>query len=352
MSKERGTTIAVAKVFAGIVIGLCVPVIVGIIAPASLVATEAQSRLPSATPLASAGRASSKLDLRIVFYGYPKQGVPQSGTAVISEAGLSNIRDVTFTSIGGELAPNGRFIAYDNCSTVNRGIYLAELDGRKAQMVIPLSGGLCVDARWSPDSAKLSYTAPQDRSLHIFDIASKRDTLIPNTRIADWHWWSPSGKEIVYGRIDRRDPVGPGGPVGPVHRLLYITDLTGNSRQLTFAKDFVPCEHERYLIDIWAPTCSPDGKTIAFTQCGGLFVISPTGKDLKQLTTPRYVRPPLPQMPVTLAYSPRWSPDGRWILFIGDDNVLKRISVDGKAIVDIGKLPYWGGPFSIAPFNK
>ena len=349
MSKERGTTIAVAKVFAGIVIGLCVPVsggIGGIIGPASLVATEAQSPLPSASPLASAGGANSEVDLRLVFYGYPKQGVPQSGTAVISEAGLSNIRDLTFTSIGGELSPNGRFIAYDNCSIVNRGIYLAAPDGRKAQMVIPLSGRSCVDVRWSPDSAKLSYTAPQDRSLRIFDIASKSDTLIPNTQIADWHWWSPAGDEIVYGRMDRRDPG------GPVPRLLYITDLTGNSRQLTFARDFVPCEREGNLIDTWAPTCSPDGNTIAFTQCEGLFVVSPTGNDLKQLTTPRYALPPSPQMPVTSAYSPRWSPDGRWILFIGDDNVLKRISADGNAIVDIGKLPYRGGPFSIAPFNK
>src|SRR6188474_985673 len=125
MSKERGTTLAVAKVFAGIVIGLCVLVIGGIIAPASLVATEAQSPLRSATPLASAGGANSELDLRLVFYGYPKQGVPQSGTAVISAAGLSNIRDLTFTRSGGELSPNGRFIAYDNCSIVNRGIYLA-----------------------------------------------------------------------------------------------------------------------------------------------------------------------------------------------------------------------------------
>jgi len=47
-----------------------------------------------------------------------------------------------------------------------------------------------------------------------------------------------------------------------------------------------------------------------------------------------------------------WSPDGRWIFFIGEGDVLKRISADGNQIVEIGKLPYRGGPFSIAPFNK
>ena len=129
----------------------------------------------------------------VVFHGYPQIGVPQSAAAMISESGLSDVHDITFTRIGGELSPNGRFIAYDNCSSPNRGIYLVEPDGSKAQMVKDLNGNRCVDIRWSPDSAKFSYTNPQDRSLHIFDIASKSDSLIPNIRDADWHWWSPTG---------------------------------------------------------------------------------------------------------------------------------------------------------------
>ena len=337
----------VAKVLAGIVIGLSIPVISGAISASSPnVATEAQSPLSSATPSSAGGGANSALDLRIVFYGYPQIGVPRAGTAEIHETGISNIRDITFSPIGGDLSPNGRFIAYDNCSNSNRGIYLAEPDGSKAQMVKDLNAYRCVDIRWSPDSAKLSYTNPQDRSLHIFDIAKKRDTLIPNTQGADWHWWSPAGNKIVYGRMSRRDPVGPTG------RLLYITNLRGNNRQLTFAKDFVPCDRERNIIDTWAPAWSPNRNTIAFTQCERLFVVSPAGKNLRQLTTPRYASRPSPKVPVTSAYSPRWSPDGRWIIFIGDNEVLKRISADGNTIVEIGKLPYWGGPFSVAPFNK
>jgi Tol biopolymer transport system component len=366
MSKERETTIAaiVATVFPCIVIGLCVPIVrssVGIYAPAfaarPIVAIEAQSPLSSATPPAvpsTVAGTDSALDLRLVFYGYPKIGVPRSGAAIIGESGLSDVHDITFSLIGGELSPDGRFIAYDSCSSTNRGIYLAEADGSKAQMIKDLNGSPCVDIRWSPDSAKLSYTSRQDSSLHIFDIARKSDTLIPNTQGADLHWWSPTGDEIVYGRMRRSDSN------RPIGRLLYITDLRGNSRQLTFDKDFAPCERERNIIDTWAPAWSPTGNTIAFTECECLFVISPTGNDLKQLTTPLYASRPSPEMPVTPAYSPRWSPDGRWIFFIGegavrrvgDGAVLKRVSPDGKTIVEIGKLPYGGGPFSIAPFIK
>src|SRR5712692_10080945 len=109
MSKEGATNMTVAKVLAGIVIGLSIPVISGAISASSPnVATEAQSPLSSATPSSAGGGANSALDLRIVFYGYPQIGMPLSGTEVISERGLSNIRDITFSLIGGELRSEER----------------------------------------------------------------------------------------------------------------------------------------------------------------------------------------------------------------------------------------------------
>ena len=120
MSKEGTTIMAaiLATVLPCIVIGLQMPIVSSSVgyAPAVAarpgVAIEAQSPLSSATPPALAG-TDSALDLRLVFYGYPKIGVPRSGTARISESGLSDVHDITFSLIGGELSPNGRFIAYD-----------------------------------------------------------------------------------------------------------------------------------------------------------------------------------------------------------------------------------------------
>jgi Tol biopolymer transport system component len=298
------------------------------------------------TPVA--GPSVSALDLLVVFSGYPQIGVPQSGAAVMSETGLSNIHDITFTRIGGELSPDGRSIAYDNCSSPNRGLYLAQPDGSKAQMVIPISDRECIDVRWSPDSTKLSYSNRSDHTLHVVDIAGRKDTLIPNIPSTGGHWWSPSGKEIVYEQKSGEPSTG---------RLLHITDLHGNNRQLTFAKDFVPCERERQ-IDTWAPAWSPKGDKIAFTQCGALFVIAPSGEGLRQLTATRYARE-TNALPITPVYSPRWSPDGRWIIFAAEyfcrmdqGVVLTRISPDDNTVVDIGRLPYCGGTFSIAPLRK
>jgi dipeptidyl aminopeptidase/acylaminoacyl peptidase len=284
--------------------------------------------------------------LLIVFSGVRQIGVSVSGSAVISNAGLSDIHDLTFTSIGGELSPDGSLIAYDNCSSPNRGIYIAEPDGRNASRVLPLSGNQCVVVRWSPDSKKFSYVSSQDRSLHIFEIAGKREDVIPNVDSAGWHSWSPDSNEIVYERGN-----------GKTGRLLHVTDLRGNSRQLTFAQDFRPCEFQANLIDTWAPAWSPKGDKIAFTQCGSLFLISPSGKDLRQLTSGYASQ--TSALPATPAYSPRWSPDGRWIIFIaqtvvriGAGSPLKCISSDHGVVMDIGSLPYGGGPFSIAPLRR
>lgn len=309
----------------------------------------AQSPSP---PLAAAGSSQSQIHWQIVFSGYRPIGSPLSGSAVISDTGLSDIHELTFSRLGGELSPDGRSIAYDNYSSSNRGIYVAEPDGSKPKEVIS-NDKYCTDIRWSPDSTKLSCVNQKDRSLHILDIARNSDTVIANTEGADWHWWSPDGKEIVYGKFQGR------AREGGVARLLYITDLKGNSRQLTFARDFQPCYLGHNLIDTFAPAWSPKGDAIAFNQGECLFVVSPTGNNLRQLTAPQYALRPPANIAVTGAYNPRWSPDGRWIVFgagalcqIADGALLKRISPDGNLVVEIGRLPYCGGPFSVAPLRR
>lgn len=314
-----------------------------------LVGTRGQSQSSAVAPSTTVA-TNGDLKLQLIFYGYPKIGVPQSGTALITERGLADVRDITFTRIGGELSPNGRWVAYDNCSAFRRGIHLAGPDGSNAKLILPLGTDSCVSTRWSPDSAKLSYTGAHNQVIHTYDIATKTATLIPNTERAGWHSWSPAGNEIVFEKRGPSDSRATG-------RLLFITDLKGNSRQLTFAKDFASCAWEGNWIHTSAPTWSKTNR-IAFTQCGALFMISPSGNDLRQLTTyPQTTSSSI--YPSAAAYSPRWSPDGHWIFFIGDmpcrigeGSLLKRISPDDKRVVDIGKLPYCGGPFSIAPLRQ
>lgn len=284
-------------------------------------------------------------DMRIIFHGIIKQEERfQTGMAFITpELGLSNIlSNVSFIPAGGELSPDGLLVAYDNCTEINRGLYIAQINGGNIQEVRQFekssyfAPGTCISIRWSPDGSKLSYKSPEDGLLHIFEISSKKDFTLPDTANTDGlHSWSPTGKEIVYGKI-----VGDGIALG----LLYITDLTHNGRQLTSTNDFESCRRgDSNLIDIWDPKWSPiDSDMLAFISCGDLFTISPNGKNLRQLTSTKD------------SYNPRWSSDGKWILFLRSDNsrhILWGISKEGDALMEIGKLPsYYKGKDPSVPF--
>ena len=121
-----------------------------------LLSVNANAQLPASSTQNLSAR------LQLVFYGYPQIGVPKSGTAILDDTGLSEIHDLAFTRTGGELSPDGRFVAYDNCSSPDRGIYIVEPDGSKATRVLALSDNTCAEIRWSPDSTKLSYASHRD----------------------------------------------------------------------------------------------------------------------------------------------------------------------------------------------
>lgn len=343
----RATTAFLIKTFSErtAILVLLASIAIATLGPSRAIRVVAQA---AASPANQRSASSSAVDLRLIFVAYSPIDFPRNGTAII-DTELSSLRNIAFTGISGELSPDGNWIAYD-CTGSKRGIHLAKPDGSDAKLVVPLTDDTCVNIRWSPDNTKLSYTGARDQVIRTYDVAHNRVIEIPNTERAGWHWWSPTGNEIVYEKRGASDSLGATG------RLLFITDLKGNSRQLTFAKDFTPCAWQGNRIDTWAPAWSKSNQ-IAFTQCGGLFMISPSGKDLRQLTSDPRTDSSV-TMPITGAYSPRWSPDGRWIVFIGESlcritegTLLKRISPNDGTVVDIGKLPYCGGPFSIAPLN-
>ena len=121
------------------------------------------------------------------------------------------------------------------------------------------------DIRWSPDSTKLSYASGHDHALQVIDLAGKREEVIANTDGAGWHSWSPAGNEIVYER-----------GTGKTGRLLYVTDLRGNNRQLTFARRLsalrMVVQPNRHLGPTWSPRGDIDRVHFSAVL---LFVISP-----------------------------------------------------------------------------
>jgi dipeptidyl aminopeptidase/acylaminoacyl peptidase len=270
----------------------------------------------------------------ILLKGYVNH-VPLDKIAVIESGKVSSISSVSIGNCPGEISHDGRFVALDSRHDPDRGIYVGFLGGDSpawgtvahvanmrmvTRVVTPSDSRSCASVRWSQDDSRISYKNPADRALHIVSADGTGDRALTGPYPASWHSWSPDGSRIVFER-------GYGGS-----RLLFTVDLAGEIRPVTTTQDFGRCE-------TWAPDWSPDGKHIAFTTCDGrLFTISPEGQDLLQIATGG-----------TRAYSPRWSVDGEWLLFLTEwpPPQLWRVRSNGESPTKIADLPLRGGAMSV-----
>jgi dipeptidyl aminopeptidase/acylaminoacyl peptidase len=264
-------------------------------------------------------RAADDARMRVVFYGFV-DGQARNGTAVIESSRVTNVVDLPFLRAGGEISPDGRRIAFDTCARADRGIRVAQLDGRDNRLVVGLHPDEpCRALRWSPDATRLSYASVVDLQLHVVQLDTGVDRPLPAASWASWHSWSPAGDAIVY-------EMGRGGS-----RRIDIIDLaTSSPRSLVGPAQFGACE-------VWAPDWSPAGDRIAFTSCDQkLYVVNVDGTGLRRVAAS--------------AYGPRWSIDGKSMLFLSGRRLM-RVPADGKRAHEVGTLPYHGGPFSVGPIQ-
>ncbi len=95
----------------------------------------------------------------------------------------------------------------------------------------------------------------------------------------------------------------------------------------------------RRLIGVGIVGWAPGGKRIAYAAPNGIFVANPDGSERHQLTV---VRPGSQ----TFDGDPRWSPDGRWLVFAHEDPVhpsvqLIRPDGTGRRRLTAGDAPLW-----------
>lgn len=209
----------------------------------------------------------------------------------------TDVEDVIIQGQGGAMSPalshDGRFIAYASRWKNQTGLRLRELaTGADRWLAFPIDHDGQEQGYYAGLTPRFTFTADDkalvasvDGKLRRIEVATGAATPIPFT---------------VHAKVD----------LGPLTRVSQVEE-TGPVRARL----------------IQAPSVSPDGRRFAFTALGGLYV-----QDLKPGSKPAKVKGAPAQ-----AFQPRWSPDGKALVFVTwdprDGGAIWRIpATGGKAV--------------------
>lgn len=236
---------------------------------------------------------------------------------------LSAEKDAGELNIGPVVSPDGQYVAFlseRDIFTIN--LFVADAEtGEVIKSLRSPTADPHMDAlrfinsagTWSPDGEKLAFVtfAEGDNEISVFDVQSRdieRRFSIAGVGAITNPAWSPDGRSIAFAGLD-----------GGISDLYVLNLETNDVRQLT---------NDRYM-DL-EPAWSPDGRYIAFATDRG-----PGGTDFQTLSygEPRLaiydtqtsdiqvVRP----FENALHHNPQFSPDGRSLFFISDQDGFKDI---------------------------
>jgi len=178
---------------------------------------------------------------------------------------------------------------------------------------------------FSPDGKKIAYISNKEAdymmlsSLYLYDVQTKTEKML-KAGVRSNLSWSPDGKKIYYAKNSKDNP-----HWSSVFDL-YIYDLEQDEEtRLTHG------------LRAYAPSVSPDGKTIAFVSASdgtvNVFKVNTDGLNIKKLTS---------YSQGEQVYNPKWSPDGKTIMFdysIKDGRDIAIVSADSGEVKFILATP-------------
>jgi eukaryotic-like serine/threonine-protein kinase len=157
---------------------------------------------------------------------------------------------------------------------------------------------------WSPDGARLvfSRTVNGYRNLFLKRLASGEETRLTTGSKDDIQAaWSPDGKTIALVRASLAD-----GKLEPRDVLGWY--MEGGD---VWTVDVVSRQETQVLSGAFSPSWSPDGSSLALDAAWGgahrIWITDRNGHNPRQVTSD--------SSDVAVHMSPRWSPDGKWLVF-------------------------------------
>ena len=185
------------------------------------------------------------------------------------------------------LSPDGKVLAF----TRFKQLMFMDMGTKRAEKVHLAGLHTFSHPEWSPDGKELVFSAfhehsenPLISSVHLILMDAETEKwkcLTPEAGNSVRPIWSPKGDQILFTKVDRRET------------YLCVWDRRkGTIRRVGKV---------RGRAGAW----SPKGDKIVFVKDGDLWLMDADGSNPK----------PLLEMPETYEDNPRWSPDGKFILF-------------------------------------
>lgn len=182
-------------------------------------------------------------------------------------------------------SPDGKRIAFDSDRDGERGVYIADADGRHVRRVS--GNGFAAVPSWSPDGRRLAFVRgepghPKVWNLWTLDLGSGETRRLTSYHVGQpWGGsWFPDGRRIAYSHEDQ----------------LVVLDLAKHSQRVYSS----PVKGRL----VRTPAVSPEGSRVVFQVYGhGTWLLDlPTGKMHKVLADPT-------------AEEYTWAPDGRRVAY-------------------------------------
>ncbi len=293
---------------------------------------------------------------QLAFQSY-RDGNWHLWTVGANGAGLTQLTTGTFDDREPHWSPDGKRLAFASDRGGNYDVWLIELASRKLEQLTREAAN-DYNPAWSPDGQSIAYASERAAGRGVWliqDVVNaekRREVLLSKSNAAAAApAWSPDGKQIIYhigergsapelwlqavtpGEQPRRLSAA-GEDVFPFRAawlsatdFLYTADgqikraRLGSEQRATIAfeatlklnrpayarkqRDF-DSTAPRPVRGIVAPAVSPEGRRVAFTALGDLW-LQEQGKPATRLTNDVFVQA-----------QPRWSPDGTKLIYVSD----------------------------------
>jgi Tol biopolymer transport system component len=208
-------------------------------------------------------------------------------------------------------SPDGQYIAYAAQKNGNWDIWIATADGTR-KVRVTSDPRMETNPLWKPQGLALSYKmAPVAGRYNLTEqYFMTFENGIDNPTVHEWNGvqsiqmydWSPDGSSVAY----TAEVVTPASGEDRVSYVAMVENVNGSDGGITNSKPVLLAG--RTTLGDRGPVFSPDGRQVAFwawdqNYRATLWLSDVDGRNLRQLTT------------VGLDMAPRWSPDGRSIVF-------------------------------------